>query len=245
MRLVDPYTLRYQQPKDSIIFAASQLQGTQDHQEDYFLNFNDECFVITDGVGYIPNGQTAAKLAAETAIWGYKHIRQTRFYRQDKKLFMKRIFRSTNLTVWQKRRENGFEEGLATTLLVLMVGAKNFWLSNAGDSSAWLYKNETITKLTREDIDPLGKLTKFLGMKRLGLIPSFTSGQFDVDDVLLLTSDGVANYLLEKDMREHLAHCGTTNDSLIKATEAIVHAAQKNGSNENMTAMIVKRILNQ
>lgn len=244
MRFPDTYTIRRQTPRDSIVFAAAQVLGAQDTQEDYFLNFNDECFVMADGVSSMPNGEAAAKLACETAIWGYKHIRQHPYYWLDKKLFMKRIFRSTNLAVWQKQREKGFEEGLATTLMVLMVGAKNFWIGHAGNTSAWLYHNNKITKLTHDDTDVQGVVTKAVGFKRLGLFPEFVSGALEVDDVILITSDGAGDYLTAKDMLQSLSTVGSTNQEATAAVTGLLHSSQANGSKENSSAIIVKRLLN-
>ncbi len=244
MRFPDAYTIRRQTPRDSIIFSAAQLLGAQDTQEDYFLNFNDECFVMADGLSHMPNGEAAAKLACETALWGYKHIRQHPYYWLDKKLFMKRIFRSTNLAVWQKQRENGFEEGLATTLMVLMVGAKNYWIGHVGNSSAWLYHKNEIIKLTHDDTDAQGVLTKAVGFKRLGLLPEFASGVFEVGDVLLLTSDGAGDYLTAKDMVTYLAAVGSTNEDATSAVTGLLRQAELNGSKENSSAIIVKRLLN-
>lgn len=244
MRFPDTYTIRRQTPRDSVIFAAAQLLGAQDTQEDYFLNFNDECFVLSDGVSSMPNGEAAAKLACETALWGYKHIRQHPYYWLDKKLFMKRIFRSTNLAVWQKQREKGFEEGLATTLMVLMVGAKNYWIGHAGNSSAWLFRNREITKLTHDDTTANGVLTKAVGFKRLGLLPKFKSGVFEVDDVLLLTSDGAGEYLTAKDMIDCLSTVGSTNEEATRAVTGLLRLAESNGSKENSSAIIIKRLLN-
>ena len=137
MRLANPYLVRLQEPKETIVFAAAQDIGQSGVQQDYFLNFNDECFVLADGMSTKKSSEVASKLACETAVWGYKHIRQHRFYFQDKKRFMKRIFRSTNLAVWQKQKEVGFEHGIATTLLVVMIGPKHYWVGHAGDTSAW------------------------------------------------------------------------------------------------------------
>lgn len=244
MRFPDTYTIRRQMPRDSVIFAAAQLLGAQETQEDYFLNFNDECFVLSDGLSSMPNGEAAAKLACETALWGYKHIRQHPYYWLDKKLFMKRIFRSTNLAVWQKQREKGFEDGLATTLMVLMVGAKNYWIGHAGNSSAWLYRKGGVTKLTHDDINTHGVLTKAVGFKRLGLLPEFASGAFEVDDVLLLTSDGAGDYLTVKDMISCLSTVGSTNEDAIAAVGKLLRQAELNGSKENSSAIIIKRLLN-
>jgi len=242
MRFPDPYALRMKSPRETILFAASQLTGGQALQEDYFLNFNDECFVLADGVGTRPHGDVASKFASETAIWAYKHIRQHRYYWLDKKLFMKRIFRSTNLAVWQKQREAGYEDGLATSLMVLLVGAKHYWLGVAGDSCAWLIHNGSTHKITPEVNAFSGAKPDVLGNRRLGLIPFYRAGAFSPGDVLILTSAGSANYLTPLDIQTSAASVGSTLEEVTRAAEALLHASAVNGSKENMTGVIVKRV---
>jgi PPM family protein phosphatase len=242
MRFPDPYSLKQESTRDFVIFAAGQLQSEKKIQEHYFLNFNDECFALSRGADGFAHGDVASTLTCETAIWGYKHIRQHKFYRQDKKLFMKRIFRTTNMTMWQKRREKGFEDGLASTLLVLMIGQKSFWLGNAGDSSAWMYKNARLVKLTSDDVDTNGKLTKAVGLNRLGLLPSYKTGLFELGETIVVTSSTVANYLHEQDFIAPLAASGDSAESLSQTVSELLKKARERGSKENLTAIVVKRI---
>ncbi len=242
MKFDDPQMLRVSQPKDSILFAATQLPGHESQQEDCFVNFNDECFVVTDGGAGLPHGDVAARLAGETALWGYKHIRQHKFYWLDKKLFMKRIFRSANLAVWQKRREQGFEEGLATTLLVAMVGPRSCWVGSAGDTQAFLWRDGAVQKLIREDLDHLGRLTKAVGFVHFGLIPQFVASNFGVGDALLLVTSGAGNYLLEQEIALILSGAGENTERMKEAVTELVAMAQVNGSEKNMTACLIKRV---
>lgn len=228
--------------KESVIFAGGQRMGERPRQEDYFISFRDECFVVADGVGSIPHADVAAKLAVETALWGYKHIRQRPFYWRDKKLFMQRIFRSANLTLWQKRREVEFSEGLLTTLLVVMIGARSFWLGSVGDTSAFLYRETLIEKLTIEDVDQSGFLTKVLGRQRFGPKPQFLAEPFLAGDILFLATDGVAQFLAEEQLREVLENSGNTTKELEIAIEKILIYAQENGSQDNLTAVLIKKI---
>lgn len=242
MRFPDPYLLRREPTKETVIFAASQLVGRQQRQEDYFLNFNDECFVLADGVSGLPNGDVASKLACDTAIWAYKHIRQHRYYWLDKKLFMKRIFRSTNMAVWQKRKEKGFEGGLATTLLVCMVGPKYMWLGSSGDTQAWLVHDGVLRTLTREKNAFEAIPKKALGLKRLGLIPEFFSSPFDEGDIILMITDGAADYLTMQDVEAGVAAAGNTTQEITEAVLSVLNAARINSSEENMTAVMIKRL---
>lgn len=243
MKFADPYALRLKIPRETLVFAACERKGERETQEDYFLNFNDECFVLADGVGAMPHGEVAAKLACETAIWAYKHIRQHPYYWKDKKLFLKRIFRSTNLTIWQKQRETGFEQGLKTTLMVLMVGPQNFWLANAGDSSVWLIHDGSMKKLTKDKDRGIGEPKRgILGERRLGLVPEFISGQFKTNETFVLATDGCANYLTPSDLTTCVASAGTMIEEATRAVTNLITSAQTNGSTANMTAVIIKRV---
>lgn len=245
MKIADPLALKFSQPKEIVIFAASQLQGERKTQEDFFMNFNDECFVIADGVGGMQHGSVASKLAAENAIWGYKLIRQRPFYWQDKKLFLQRIFRSTNIALWQKKRETGFEAGLATTLEVLVVGGKNFWLGHAGDSSTWLLEgiaNAKLVKLTTDDVDKQGNLTKVIGVERYGMAPQFVGKRFAAGDIVLLVTDGITKVLSPDQMQNIIQKAGDTAESLSSVVLKLLESAESAGSTDNMTAILVKRV---
>lgn len=242
MRFANPYIVRLQEPKETILFAAAQDAGNNRVQQDYFLNFNDECFVLADGLSTRKSSEAASKLACETAIWGYKHIRQHRFYFQDKKRFMKRIFRSTNLAVWQKQKEIGFEHGIATTLLVVMIGAKHYWVGHAGDTSAWYVHAGIAKKLTTDHTDSKGVLQKAVGFKRLGLLPDFATGELPKGDMMLLMTDGLEKYLTS-------SHIATVIDTPIidtadahKRTTALIEAAKREGSTSNMTVVLIARV---
>lgn len=242
MKLPDPFYLRTKEPKNILQFAAGQLQGNRPKQEDYFFNFNDECFVIADGVGGTPHGDVASKLAAEAAIWAYKLVRQRPYYWGEKKRLVYRIFRTSNLTVWQKQKETGFEDGLATTLSVVIAGERNFWIGHVGDSSIWLFRNGDLTKLTVDDVDSRGALTKVLGTMRYGLTPQIGSYIFEDGDVLLLLTDGITHALAPETIRSLLATMVVTSQTPDSFVSILLKKAEKANILDNMTAVVLRRI---
>lgn len=242
MKFADPFAIPPTPAGSPIIFAASQSQGGRSRQEDYFVNFNDECFVVADGVGGSEHGDEASRLAGETALWGYKHIRERKFYWVDKKKLLKRIFRTTNMAVWQKRRETGFEDGLATTLVVAIITPTQFFVGSVGDTTAMLYRETLIDILTPEDRDDTGRLTKVLGTQRLGLVPHVHVDRFLPGDMLLLATDGVVDFVDEEDIRSLLEAAGTTSADLVHTTEALIQKAAANGSQDNLTACLIKKL---
>ncbi len=244
MRRPDPAYFTDTKPRTKIIFAGLQAQGNRENQEDFYAHFNDECFVVADGVGGMPHGEVAARLAVETAIWGYKEIRLRETYWSQKRFFLNRIFRSVNIAVWQKHRESGFTGGLASTLLVLITGPRNFFLGSAGDSSAFLYREGKTTKITHDDVDETGNLTKVVGLERFGMVPQVFIDRFEIDDTLLLATDGIGNFVNTDELNKILETNGSTEESLTKSLKLIFEVAQKNGSQDNMTAYLVKRLKN-
>lgn len=243
MRFADPYALKIKPTRETVIFAASQHIGTKTVQCDYFLNFNDECFVLADGLDSLPHSAVAAKFACETAVWAYKHIRQHRYYWMDKKLFMKRIFRSTNLAVWQKKKEAGYEAGMATSLMVLIIGAKQYWLGSAGPVGAWHIHGGTFTKLT-PDIDPLRPVEEqqYLGIKRLGLMHAYKTAALNEGETIIMASSGCGNYLTPTDISTAAAMSGKSTNDATAAIMSLVQASGQNGSTENQTGVLIKRL---
>lgn len=238
----DSLFLHQRPSRASIIFAASQLQGKRQMQEDYFINFNDECFVVCDGIGGLPHGAVAAQLAGDTAVWAYRLVRQRHAYWKDRKLFLKRIFRTTNITLWQKQREEGFEGGMGTTMLVCMVIERHFYIGNVGDSSAFLVRDGVMTKLTVEDADASGHLTKAVGTTRYGLTPWIVTGDFLAGDFLLLVTDGVAQAMDTVKCMELLKQGEISATELSDMAATILRGAQDNGATDNMTVCLIKRI---
>lgn len=229
-------------PEDSILFSGGQRTGERKTQEDALAHFNDECFSVADGVGSLPHAGLAATLTVNTAIWAYKVVRTRPFYWGEKLELLKRIFRSTNLTLWQKRREKGFEQGLAAALAVVIIGPDNFWVGSAGNCSCFLYRESLIDELTAPDIDEEGMITKAVGFARKQLIPSRRSEKLLHDDVILLTTDGVANFVSEDEMRSVFEKTGRSTESMSGAVHNLLDIAEQNGSDDNMAAWLIKRI---
>ena len=208
-----------------------------------FVHSNDECFIIADGVQSLQHAKVAEQLTSETALWAYNMIRQRPFYWKEKLPFLKRIFRSTNLTLWQKRRDPGFDAGLASALMVLIVIEDYFWLGSAGNCNSFLFRDGLIDVLTARDVDSEGMLTKAVGFARHQLIPAMHSEKLLENDIILLATDSVANFVSEEDMRAVFEEVGITTESVQSALNKLVEIAKAAGSRDSMSVCMVKRIV--
>lgn len=225
-------TPRAEKPKDVILFAGRD-----------FVHSSDECFIITDGYPGLPHAKVAEQLTRETALWAYNVVRQRPFYWREKLGLLKRIFRSTNLTLWQKRRDPGYEAGLASALMVLIVINDYFWIGSAGNCNSFLFRDGLIDVLTRRDVDNEGMLTKAVGFARYQLIPAMHSEKLLENDMILLATDSIANFVSEDEMRGIFEGVEATTESLQIAVDKLVKIAKVVGSEDTMSACMVKRIM--
>jgi len=243
MLLPDPLHLKHTILKTSVLSSAFQLQGNRPRQEDYVFYDSTDTFIIADGMGGMDHGDIAGKLAVESATWAIHLAKQRISYWKDKKLLGGRVFRSVNWTLYNKRRESGFESGLGSTLTILLFGEKQFYLYSVGDSPAYLYRDKKIRLLTPLDRDPRGYLTKAIGISKNAPPEFFFTDKIEGNDLFLLSSDGVADHLSETKMEEILLKAGDSKEEIDEAVKNVVISAEKQGSKDNMTACIIKCIV--
>jgi hypothetical protein len=58
----------------------------------------------------------------------------------------------------------------------------------------------------------------------------------------VVATDGVADYVTTSDLQASVLSSGTRTDQITSAVSLLLSAAVRNGSEENMTAVMVKRI---
>jgi serine/threonine protein phosphatase PrpC len=242
MRLADPLALKARGTATGIISA-----GTTVWREDSFAYtasaaFRDECIVVTDGIVTTPHAAIAAQLAADTALWGYKHIRRRPFYWTNKDLLVRRIFRSVNMTLWQKHKESLFASGVFSSMAVAIISAQKVWIGTTGTCRVLLYREGLIDVLTSPDVDDDGHITSALGMRRLGLVPQMSIETLVPGDMLLLLTDSVFQTLSEDQIRAACEVSGDTVDSLTTAVVHVVSTAHEIDATKSMTAYGVKKI---
>ena len=227
---------------DGFIIAHSQLVGAQSDQEDTILQFNAECIAIADGVSAMPHGKVASTFVSDTAVWCYKHVRQRPYYWEDKSKLLKRIFKTSNLALWQKRKEAEFAGGLASTLSVIILGIKKFWIGTVGDSRSFLIREGLIEELIPPEDQSSIRIPMALGFERSGIVPRITSDVLLSGDVLILATDGVSDVITEEDLRLAYDVIGQTQESCMQAVLHILTQANDHGSRDNMSVCVIRKL---
>lgn len=219
MALPNPLTLRHKILSTNISFTSFQLQGERERQEDFVHSDSEDTFVLADG-----EEKESGKLCAESAIWTIQLAKKRFAYWKDKRLLGGRIARSVNLAL--------YKSGLSSTLTVLLFGETQFYIYNIGNSQIYLFKNEILTLLTQLD-------DQVLGIEKKAPVPFFYADKLHKNDIFLLCSDGVGDFIKEKDVKKILS----SDKPLLQQTKELITLAKKKGSTDNMTVCLVKYIV--
>jgi PPM family protein phosphatase len=123
--------------------------------------------------------------------------------------------------------------GMATTVVVALVGDDRATIAHVGDSRAYLLAGGTLRPLTR-DHGMGGYITQALGLDR-SMVPDVAQIDLAAGDRLLLCTDGLTNMVDDKGIGRLL---GT--GVLAQATDGLVEAALANGGIDNVTVVVVE-----
>ncbi len=236
-RVIDPRSRLPTVPRDAIISSFRQTQEGKQNI-DAVGSFTNECFVVTHSMTSSPHAAIASKLACDTAVWGYKQERQCKLYWKNKQLIPGRIFQITNLTLWNKQRETGYEEGIYATMAIAMVGNTTAWVASLGDMGIFLLREKKLIRLIRQYQAGRGRMNRVLGEDRKKLVPSLVHFLFRAQDAILMVTSSVTDRVPVSDMSLALEQAGNTSESLDASLAAILAKA---GKGEH-TLCLLKRI---
>lgn len=227
--------------EDLYVVVSLQQQGNKLKQEDSIAIFDSQCLALAEGVEVMNHGHVASEFACETAIWCYKHVRQRPYYWDDKIKLLHRIFKTTNLSLWQKRKEKIFSDGLASTLCITILGPVKIWVGVVGNSRIYLIREGLVEELVPPESQQSQIIPMALGFVRSGIIPRCASERMISGDLLLLCSDGVSDFISEEDIRICSEFVEVTKDSCMKAVGSLLSLASERGSNENASVCMIKK----
>lgn len=213
--------------------------------EDSF-GYNDNIYVVADGMGGHQAGEVASAIAVETilktAITG------------EIKAALKKTLAEANQTIFTQSEQSKEFNGMGTTIAVLFLDDGQAFVTHIGDSRVYYLSNNNLKQLTSDHslVNELVKtgeitveeakshpqrniLTQALGSNEV-LDPKIIKIQVSKGDKFLLCSDGLTGSIPESHIRELM--------SLEEEPEAIVNrlidSANELGGADNITALLVE-----
>lgn len=235
----------------------------RNHNEDSYLIDEDlQLYVVADGMGGHAGGGTASRIAVETIdreMRGARTSPDNPFNGdsplQDSPLpeFLRTAVEKACGEIFRAAQEDPRLAGMGTTVISLCVKGEHALFAHVGDSRAYLVRGELIQQIS-EDHSLVNEQIK-AGMitpeeakhSRYKNIITRSVGfeeevQVDVmgivtqpDDFFILCSDGLANLVDDKEIREVVQ-----KHKLEEAPKKLIELANERGGDDNITVIVVK-----
>lgn len=233
------------------------------NEDSYCSNDDEGLYVVADGMGGHAHGEVASRIAVET-IEEFVQLTSgdadvTWPYGIDEQLSLngnrlKTSIRFANQKLLEHAKSRSDCEGMATTVVAVLVEADAAEIAHVGDSRVYLIRDDTIRCLTSDHswvneqvlsgvIDseqarnhPLRNVvTRALGGKP-ELDVDVQSLKLQSGDRLLLCSDGLTTMLDD----DAILKIVLGDDGGLEQADALVAAANENGGDDNITAILLK-----
>jgi serine/threonine protein phosphatase PrpC len=217
--------------------------------EDAFVSRSEAgVFVVCDGMGGAAAGETASRLAADTAASVLAMSGQS-------ESAMREAVRQANAAVYECARRDPQLEGMGTTLVALSLDETAVRIAHVGDSRCYRWRDGLLQRLTQdhslvEEQVRIGRMTREQARRspmqnvitravgtRSEVVADVQELPLQRGDVFLLASDGLTRELSDAALSSILASAG---EDLQLACERMVAEANAAGGRDNITCVLVR-----
>lgn len=234
-------------------FGHSDIGPSRPNNEDVWIALpRIRFFALADGMGGHKSGEIAAQEAIENLADNFPLKNDP-----DSEIMMEQFhlaISKANHWVHRLGRHHKDFNGMGTTLCCLYFHRDSVIYAHVGDSRIYRYRNGHIDKLTedhsaiREWLAKTAKgepptspqplkniITRAIGMDSQ-VHPEIALSKVEKGDLYFLCSDGLSDFVTERKMEEILSQ----TSSLEEAVKSFIQTAKENGSNDNITVVMVQ-----
>ncbi|KAF5061572.1 Protein phosphatase PrpC [anaerobic digester metagenome] len=215
---------------------------------DYDITKDYGFYIVCDGIG----GHRAGEIASREAVELIRNYIREYYNRSIAPQILESAIQKANREVYRMSSEKAEYSGMGTTITCALDVGSEVFLAHAGDSSAYLIKDDRIAKLTRDhslvqEMVDIGTLTeeemvrhpqKNIITRSLGTKDELKLDILEVDkshfDYMLLCTDGLTDYVTKEEMLQ--AHLNEPDNK--KFVEMMVNLAKERGSQDNISLLI-------
>ncbi len=191
---------------------------------------------IADGMSTSEAGKEASETCVKSFLMDYYATHES----WTVKTSVGRVLTAVNRWLYsQGQAQYLSDRGLVTTFAGMILKSGSAHIFHAGDSRIYLLRNGAIKALTRDHRAWLTRDQEVLS-RAFGIDPQLNVDYKNIpayrDDVFIFTTDGIHDYISNKEIA---AHASSSLDDLDKACKIIVKAAYDKGSHDNITCQII------
>lgn len=222
----------------------------RENNEDSFLILEDfNLFLVADGMGGHQAGEVASAIIKKTIEENYQSLKNLETPKR-----LEEIVKLANEKVIERSREKIHLRGMGSTLTILLLEDKKYYIAHVGDSRAYLLRNEDLYQITEDHsliqaqikagylTEEQGKQSKLkhILMKSIGgkpeIQPDIKEDKLKAGDMFLLSTDGFHGELEKEEIKNLLL---LPDDLQTKVKNMLNFANEKDGS-DNITVVLVR-----
>ncbi len=224
----------------------------RENNEDFILISEElSLFLLADGMGGHEAGEIASEMACRF-IMDRIYADKKALVKNPKELFQDAI-EDANVHLMNMAQENPTLSGMGTTLVLLYLDNNKYTICHLGDSRVYKFDGQRLSKVTKdhslvqkmiddkvisEDEAKTHKyrnvITRSLGSP-MDYNLEFITGKLKENDILLMCSDGLHDYVDMKQVENLLKAEG------IDAIEKMVELANRLGGRDNCSIICVRK----
>lgn len=240
------------------IVAKTDKGIVRDSNQDAYAvgEFSDEVVwsVVCDGMGGAAGGNIASALAVKVISDKINASYRENMRDASVKNMLDSALTAANIEVYDFAEAKPELRGMGTTVVCAIVRDNQAYIAHAGDSRAYVVNKSDITQITTDhsmvqDLLSKGKITseeaenhpnKNIITRAVGVDKSieidFAQVDLNDDDVLLLCTDGLSNYVSNDEILEIMS-----DGKHYAFADRLVNKANNNGGGDNITVVIISK----
>lgn len=206
---------------------------------------------VADGMGGLDAGHIAARMTADEVTQRIRELGAENMNRGT----LEEIVKQANREIHARARELPDVRAMGATLVMLQVVAESGFICHAGDSRAYLFRDDEFKQMTRdhnltnERLDR-GEITEEEAknspadsrvMQCIGpsqvVRPTITEFEVQPKDLFILCSDGLSGFV-NNDALSTIVHQHRANINLL--LDKLIDAAGDHGSTDNITVVLAE-----
>ena len=233
------------------VISKTHVGMVRNNNEDSLLVREPYLFAVADGMGGYSAGEVASRetlKAFEAATYDLRHEKVS-----DPVEVLQGAFDKANLHTYKMAQKNNAYNGMGTTLTALYLpGDNTAYAAHVGDSRLYLYRNNTLSQITKDhsyvaDLLAKGKITDseaFNHPKRNMLLQALGVEEeiktdiihfaLEKGDILLLCSDGLSDMLRDVEIAGILEKM-----DFEEAAANLLEQSLDNGGKDNISLIMI------
>lgn len=227
----------------------------KNNEDACFVIPSKEVYIVADGVGGNKSGEIASSTAVEKLAQFVKDNDLDACETPDEIFaFFTEAIDMANESIYRQGQKNSMNRGMATTIVMAYIYDDSTYITNIGDSRAYLYRDGLLKRITKDHtyVNELiekgvitkgeaeyhqqkNVITKALGAEK-GAEPDFYKVGLKSDDILVLCSDGLYGEVGEEKMANLMEYSSSMNDLSARLVDEAIRA----GGRDNITVICVR-----